>query len=292
MSLLNSFIETFTKPHHINMYIVYTGFILIVIAVSIINSLVVKKYGHEYTKSLIQFPFVFLSSLFIFIAIGKTILLYTRNAERYDNSLGIELAKFTQQIVVDRWENDFSKNKNLGKLYQSVFSKPSNSINKKGFYTKSQWEKKFPHIPYVPYEGNEDSWHFAAQFIQEQLNIYRMFHLDQKFKLGNNKDLTKSQQGLFAGWMTCFRMFYSNPIIRNVWEQYKYRHSSPYYSAWVKYYIIDIIEKPNFFKEHVQSWDKQAVDLLNRYKKKFKKVNSDNKHKPINDVNTMFYKKY
>ena len=278
MSLKEIF-KKYNTPHHINMFIIYAGLIFVVVVISAINFFVVKKYGTKYTQSMIQFPFVFLGSLFVFFAIGKIGLDTSRNEDKYDKSLGIELSKFTQQLVVDRWENDVSKNKKLYDIYKSIFSKPSNSDNKNGFYTKCQWEKKFPNVPYIPYEGNEDSWHFAAQYIQEQLNIYRMFHLDEKFKLGNEDDLKKSQEGIFAGWISCFRMFFTNPTIRNVWEQYKYRHGNPQYSAWVKYYVTDVIKKPNFFKNHQMKWDRESIDLLQKYKKEYHEMKKNDKLK-------------
>lgn len=271
------FLDSISTSHHINMYLVYGGLLLILVVTSLLNIFIIKKYGEKYTKSVLQFPFVFLASLFVFFAIGKIGYTTSRNEEKYDKSLGIELSKFTQQVVVDRWEKDVSKNVNLYQMYKDIFSKPSNSVNKNGFYTIYQWEKKFPDVPYVPYEGNEDSWHFAAQYIQEQLNIYRMFHLADKFKVGNENDLKKSQEGIFAGWISCFRMFFTNPTIRNVWEQYKYRHGNPLYSAWVKYYVTDVIEKPGFFKNHQEKWDKESVEILKKKKKEFKEKNKKGK---------------
>lgn len=263
---INVFIENITGPHHITMYIVYIFIIIIVSIIGYINYIVVKKYGTKYTST-IQFPFVFLASLFVFFATGKIGIDTSRNREKYDKSLGVDLSIFTQRLVVDRWEKEVSENKKLTDIYKSIFSKPSNSHNKNGFYTRCQWEKNFPDIPYVPYEGNEDQWHFATKYIQEQYNIYRMFHLGESFRLGNEDDLQKSQEGPFAGWLSCFRMFYTNSTIRNVWEQYKYRHGNPKYSAWVKYYVIDVIKKPDFFKNHKMKWDKNVNDLINKYKK-------------------------
>ena len=70
MSLKEIF-KKYNTPHHINMFIIYAGLIFVVVVISAINFFVVKKYGTKYTQSMIQFPFVFLGSLFVFFAIGK-----------------------------------------------------------------------------------------------------------------------------------------------------------------------------------------------------------------------------
>ena len=269
------FLKKLTSSHHVNMFLIYIGLIIVVIGASIANFYIVQKYGSTYTRTIVQFPVTFLASLFVFFAIGQIGFTTSKSIEKVLETLGIELSKFTQQVVVDRWEKDVSKNRELYQMYKDIFSKPSNSDDKSGFYTRQKWEERFPKVPYVPYEGNEDSWHFAAQYIQEQLNIYRMFHLAKKFKLGDEDDLKKSQEGIFAGWISCFRMFFTNPTIRNVWEQYKYRHGNPEYSAWVRYYVTDVIEDPEFFKNHQEKWDKESVELLIKKKKEYAEKNKN-----------------
>lgn len=267
--MVKEFLKSIKTSHHGIVIVMYLGLIVTILVVSALNYYIVRKFGVEYTRTLVQFPVTFLASLFVFFAIGKIGFTTSKSSQKIDESLGLELSKFTQQVVVDRWEKDVLNNRELYQMYKDIFSKPSNSDDKSGFYTRQKWEERFPEVPYVPYEGNEDSWHFAAQYIQEQLNIYRMFHLAKKFKLGDEDDLKKSQEGIFAGWISCFRMFFTNPTIRNVWEQYKYRHGNPEYSAWVRYYVTDVIEDPEFFKNHQEKWDKESVELLIKKKKEF-----------------------
>ena len=45
-------LQKYNTPHHINMFIIYAGLILIVITISIINFVVVRKYGTKYTQSM------------------------------------------------------------------------------------------------------------------------------------------------------------------------------------------------------------------------------------------------
>ena len=71
-------------------------------------------------------------------------------------------------------------------------------------------------------------------------------------------------------------MFFTNPTIRNVWEQYKYRHGNPEYSAWVRYYITDVIEDPEFFKNHQEKWDKESVELLKKKKEEYEERKEEN----------------
>ena len=136
------------------------------------------------------------------------------------------------------------------------------------FMSKEQWAKKKLKVPFIPYKGHELEWHYCAKFCQHLVNIYRMFDLDKKFKTNSKEDLKNSNFGLFAGWITTFKMFLSVPVVRNVWEQYKYCMGNPELSAWVKYFITDPLEKdPKFFSKHRNYWDKEITKILSAQNK-------------------------
>jgi len=251
------------KPRLTNrLYIVYLGVIGLVLGITSINYILYKKYGKNEADLFIQFPFKFLASLFVFFAIGKIGYDTLQSSETTAEELQQGLSHFTQEIVVDRWEADAMNYPILNNLYKEIFSMGNS------FYTRAEWNAKgLSHIKYIPYDGNEEEWHFAAKFIQEMVNIVRMFKLEDKFKINNESDLIKSNQGSFAGWITCFRMYLNSPIVRNVWEQYKYRHVNPMFTAWVHYFVIDVVENnPEYFVEHRNNWDSEVKHWLNEEK--------------------------
>ena len=84
-----------------------------------------------------------------------------------------------------------------------------------------------------------------------------------KFPINNKKAMASSFSGIYAGWFTCFRKFMAVPMIRNVWEQAKYSHVNPAFTAWVQYYIIDVVEKdPDFWSKNRERWNKSVAKLL------------------------------
>lgn len=241
------------------LYRIYIGVIVLVLSITFLNYILYKKYGKSEADLFIQFPVKFLASLFVFFAIGKIGYDTLKASETTAEEVQQGLSHFTQEIVVDRWEADAMNYPVLNTVYKEIFSMGNS------FYTRAEWNAKgFSHIKYVPYAGNEQEWHFAAKFIQEMVNIVRMFKLESKFKINNELDLIKSNQNAFAGWITCFRMYLNNPIVRNVWEQYKYRHVNPKFTAWVNYFVIDVVEKnPEYFLQHRKNWDAEVKHWLN-----------------------------
>lgn len=173
-----------------------------------------------------------------------------------------DLSLFTQRIVVDRWEDDVMKYPQLNKFYQETFSQMNGTKN--GFLSQKEWKKLNIPVKYVPFKDNEFEWHYSAKCIQEMVNIIRMFNLEEKYKLGNKEDLEKSLDGEFGGWIVGFRMFLNNPLVRNVWEQYKSRHVNPKFTAWIEYYVIKVIdENPDYFRDHYTSWQEKTNKYLN-----------------------------
>ena len=55
--------------------------------------------------------------------------------------------------------------------------------------------------------------------------------------------------------------------IVNVYEQYKYRHVNPDFTAWVQYFIINPLdEDPNYWIKHKKGWDNAQNFILNKNK--------------------------
>lgn len=98
------------------------------------------------------------------------------------------------------------------------------------------------------------------------VNVVRMFDMQTRFPLGSDAHLADSLNGKFAGWITSFRMFFTAPLTRNVWEMYKYRHVNPEFTAWVQFYVIDPVRKdPDFWKKHYTNWDAEVDRLLHAW---------------------------
>lgn len=258
------------EPWHKKVKLPYKSIFILFIVISLtifityIYNKISIKYGKKKAYNYVQFPFIFVSSLFIFFGIYKIGYQTYHLDTQTQKSNNLELSKFTQRVVVDGWEDDAMKyGKDLNKMYENIFSKPSGSNN--GFMSKEEWYKLGLKVPYVSYKGNEIKWHYAAKFVQEMTNIYRMNDLNKKYKIGNIIDLEKSKLTAYAGWLASFRMWMSNPIVRNVFEQYKYRHINPEFSAWIKYFITNPLdEDPNYWKNHKNNWNIAMDDLLKK----------------------------
>lgn len=239
----------------------YTVSLTSFIALVYFNYKLHKQHGVHYAQDFIKFPIEFLASAFIFFGIAKigydTMLI----SERQEKELASELSLFTEKVVVDTWENDAMNHPEVRAVYEKIFSTPASDSGQ--FLSQKEWEALDIPVPYVPYQGNEEAWHYSAKFIQEMVNIVRMFGLEKSFRINEPQDLIKSQQSMYAGWFTGFRMYLKTPIVRNVWEQYKYRHVNPKFSAWVQYFILDPMDNdPNFFKKHRETWDKNMQEQL------------------------------
>ena len=233
-------------------YIFYL--LIFVVIVVCINYYIHNHYSQEVADDLVGFPIQTCNALFVFLLIVQLEFTAYQSQRLQEESLATNLSLFTQQVVVDRWEEDAMKDPKLNDLYEKIMSNAAGGANN-SFYTKEEWEALNIPVEYVPYKGNETEWHYAAKFIQEMVNIVRMFDLQEKFRLHSAADLEKSTKGKFAGWITCFRMFLAEPIIRNVWEQYKFRHVNPAFSAWIKFYCTDVLDNdPEFWSKHKAKW--------------------------------------
>ena len=237
--------------------------LLFVATVAVANYYIHYKYSLEAANDIVGFPIQTLNAIVVFGLIYQIEYSALETQKFQETSLARNLSLFTQQVVVDRWEGDAMDNQRLNDIYESVMSSPGGS-NNGIFYTKEEWEKLNIPVEYVPYKGHEVEWHYAAKFIQEMGNIVRMFELEKKYRINNQEDLIKSTEGRFAGWLTGFRMWLQDPIVRNVWEQYKYRHIDPNFSAWVQFYCTDVIDSdPEFWRKHRDKWQNSIEKALN-----------------------------
>ena len=168
---------------------------------------------------------------------------------------------YTKTVTIQGWEDTTMKHPELNQMYQKIFT--LNHEENPTYISQSQWEKKFPGIAYIPFEGHEQQWHYATKFIQQMIIITKMFELEKKFSIKGISESNDTLFGPYAGWMTSFRMFLKNDIVRNVWEQTASHNTTPTFAAWVKFHITDVIDnQPNFFKDHKEHWHQQVQLIL------------------------------
>ncbi len=259
--LFNVFQSNWDNIHIImRLILILSAAVLIVLALTYVNHRVRKNYGGDTREDFLNFPLQFIGTLVVISTLAKigydTLIL---SKQQHKASMR-ELSAYTQQVVVDGWEKDAMMYPSLNPLYQKIFSK---MVSKHHFLTQQQWQSLKLSVPYVSYQGHEQQWHYAAKFLQEMANITRVFGLMQHFKINDQQDLAKSLNGDFAGWVQTFRMFLSVPIVRNVWEQYKYQYIDPHYTAWIQYYVINVIDhNPNYFSQSRKDWDKKVALYL------------------------------
>ena len=189
------------------------GLIIVILTITGLNFYALKAYGLEGYQSRYFFPFTFIGALVTLLSIFKIGYDTFRTNELEEKEARVNLSKYTDTIVINNWENDCINNPKLNSLYEKIMSKSFNDNFK--FMSKEQWAKKKLKVPFIPYKGHELEWHYCAKFCQHLVNIYRMFDLDKKFKTNSKEDLKNSNFGLFAGWITTFKMFLSVPVVRN-----------------------------------------------------------------------------
>ena len=209
-----------------------------------------NRYAEKYAIGYVTVPVQIMSALIVVVLIMTMIQQFLQLQDQNEQELRSELSNFTQQIIVGRWEHDAKNTPELTAMYDDIhfsyLSPPEDVIRRK--------LKKLG-VPYVTKEENPQAWHFAAQYIQEMVNVVRKFQMEKKFMLNDVKARDNVNNTAFAGWFQCFRTYMATPTIRNVWERYKYRHVDPSFTAWVGFYVIEPIHKPLFWKQHRQSWD-------------------------------------
>lgn len=251
----------------------------VIVLVILFTGWVIKKYifyASHYKESLayslLRFPIEMTATIFTLFAIAKIAYDTLESKRQNDRVEAQNLSNYTHTTVIDNWESKAMKYPELNPLYQSIFCKQVG--NTTTFLTKTQWESLGLNIPYIPFEGNENEYHYAAINIQAMVNIVRMNTLDKTFKINNEEDLKKSTSSKYGGWFTAFRMWMTTPLCRNVWEQYKYSMVNPEFSAWVEYFVIQPTEKPEFWINHRTNWDNAAQEILKTYKNNSEKLNN------------------
>lgn len=218
---------------------------IIIVVLLLINFIYIHHriyitYGQKTSESFFILPVQVLAALVTVIFIFQIFFSLQYESVTLTENYRYALSLYSDEVVVNNWENIPMEHPDLNALYQKIFS--SITGNEEGFETKEQWEKRGLKVKYVPFEGNELEWHYAAKFCQFMTNTYRMFNLNEIFEIHEEKESIAHKENKLYHWLNFFKVFLKNPTVRNVWEQYKYRHANPGMSAWVKYYITDPID--------------------------------------------------
>lgn len=224
-----------------------------------------RGYGEDHSNDFFNFPINFIIAMATLAAIYQIATDSSNIAETRATARAHNSSLSANKIVVSTWENDPMQYPILNTMYENIMG-PYEHNGKAEFDSINYWEKQYPNIPYISYEGNELEWHYAAKFCQQMVNLIRMFQLEQSLQF---KHHVHSNQNInpFNGWLVCFRMFLKNPLVRNVWEQYKVRHGSPLITAWVKINVLDVIDADkDYFLHHKEKWDQAVKDILQEQK--------------------------
>lgn len=241
------------------------GIIIIVILVVIqfiyLNHYTQKTYGNDQADDYFSFPLNFITAMATVAFIIQIVFQMHRQTKADKHDAMFDLNAYTTEVVIRNWETDPVSHPALNKLYESIFSYAAGGNGQ--FMTKSEWQAKYPHITYVPYVGNERQWHFSAKFCQHVTNVVRMFKLDDYYLITDLNAKATILNSPYAGWLTSFQSFMSYPIVRNVWEQYKFRHANPKLTAWVQHFILDEIDNnPDFFNTNKAIWQQHVENYL------------------------------
>ncbi len=239
----------------------YIGAIVSFALLIFLNHKLHRKRGRMFASDFILFPVEFIASVFVFFGIAKIGYDTMNLTALQEKQIDTTLSQVTDKIVIGTWESDPMNYPEINPLYEEIFSKSVSNSGK--FLDQDQWNSLNIPVKYIPFQGNEKAWHYSAKFIQQMVNVIRLFDLDNKFEINNKADLERISSTRFAGWFMCFRMFISSPIVRNVWEQTKYTYANPEFTAWIKFYITDPIDNnPDFFKQQRQIWDQKVIKAM------------------------------
>jgi hypothetical protein len=229
--------------------------------------------GKENTKVYFEFPVALFAIIFTLGNIVNARSHINIISTMFLNHKNLTFNDYNNHIIVDRWEDESMKKPELNTFYLNTFELQSTPNSP--FMSEEEWQKKYPHIAYITFKGNELQWHYAAKFIQQMIGFSRLFSLEQKFPIDKKRSVSDHFFNEYAGWITNFRMFLKNDVVRNVWEQTSKFYATPSFIEWVKFHITDIIDNdPNFFKEHKEKWD-EATEIV------IKETLEDNKNKTI-----------
>jgi hypothetical protein len=235
---------------------VYYAVIGLVVGGTIIYELLSYFFSDARAKGWVLTPVRILSAAVIIVLIYTMVDTAQEQTRQGKSALRNNLSDFTQRVIVDGWETYALEVEGMYDEIIQPFAPGEPEMMRRMAQTSQ---------PYLTKKGREKEWHYAARFVQEMVNIARKFALDTKFPIAP-ENLERIAKTPFAGWFVCLRLYLNSPVVRNVWERYKYRHVNPYFSAWVHYFIIDPVDKDpaKFWREHRAQWDKSLIEFMDQ----------------------------
>jgi len=216
-----------------------------------------RRYNQKYATGFVRVPVEILSALIVVVLIITMLQQSLHAQNQREQALRNDLSNFTQRVIVDRWEGDAKSTPALAAMYDDVhlnYLSPSDAV------IRARLRKA--NVPYVTKADNPEAWHFAAQYIQEMVNVVRKFEMEERFVVNDQAARARINKTAYAGWFQCFRTYMATPVVRNVWERYKYRHANPAFSAWVYFYIIDPCADGTCWSAHRKEWDASTRRVL------------------------------
>ena len=231
------------------------------VAITIFLSLIYRHlgivYGKIFSSNIYNYPIGLLGVICSLSFVFQVSLHSTSSNLQSEFDTETNLSKFAHDTVVKNWEKDTIDYPELNPMYENIFGMSSG--NDGYFLTEKQWEEQGLNVPYVPFSGNEIEWHFAAQFCQEMVNIIRNYDLITEHPVYDNIPVDSP----LRIWVIKFRLFMKDPIVRNVWEQYRYHFANVHIDAWITHHITEFIDKnPDFIKQQDNKWQQEKVRLL------------------------------
>ena len=275
---INEGISTDDLILHWRSYLLMLIALLFIANLVYLNHLTHHTYGQDHSDDFFNFPINFIAAMATLVCFWQIASDADTSRIARERKIMNDISSFSENIVIDTWEKETMASPKLHALYNKTLGATSGSSSHT-YLTKEEWHKLHPIIPYFPYEGNEQKWHYAGKFCQQMINIIRMFDLTSSFRINSESDREKSVTSAYGGWVTGFRMYMQHPLIRNVWEQNKTRFASPDITAWVQFFVIDPLEDDlNFWETHASNWDKNIQKYLKRGT-----VNPSNANNPNTD---------
>ena len=239
--------------------------LLLIVHIVLLHHHTHSDHGPDASEEFFNFPMNLITAIATLLFIYQVVKSIENTNESRHEALLTNLSQYSGKIVVRHWETYPMLYPELNAHYYQVFSNITGLKN--GFMTEEQWLAKYPNIPYVPFEGNELAWHYSAQFCQQMVDVIRILQLEKSLPVDTTQAAPHIIDSDNEGWVATFRMFLNAPAVRNVWEQYKYRHGSPQVTAWVQYYILDVIDRdPDYRATHDAQWLARAQKILDQSK--------------------------
>lgn len=239
-------------------------FVLVVCLLTVLYHITSSGFtdGEERQHLLFDFPLTMFATLFTVVTILQVIQDVVQIQGGIQSYVQNAFINYTESVAVTGWEDSTMLDPRLNRMYGRIFSL-SSAHDGQSQSAQEAWEKAHPSIPFIPFEGNEVQWHYATKFIHQMMLITEMYGLEQQFTIDTTTSSHDTLFGMYAGWMTSFRMFMKNDLVRNVWEQTSSYYATPHFIAWVKYHITDVIDnQPNFFKDHRKAWEAQVAKII------------------------------